>query len=221
MTLVNVYLSLVVPLIFLIMAIEGEGRGVVASFAFGMSSAMVVFLVTGFIDEALIALDYQLTLLIPALEEFVKTLPLVFFFVRSKAKGKYFIVRYALAVGIGFSIIENHLYLSMAEAASPTVTALVVMRSLTASLLHGSTTAMAGYCYQAMRAQGAFSAALALGVYLASVSTHSLYNALLVSSRYSFIAFILPIAAFAFVAYCLNGFGFIASPRRGREGMRS
>jgi len=215
---VPVYLSYVVPLAFLILVIKGEGRGVIVSFAFGMSSALAVYGLTGFLDEAVIPLTIQLGYVIPALEELVKMLPLVYLLYKANKSSKYSIVRYALAIGIGFSILENYMYLSMAEeAGSASTLAFTLLRSLTASLLHGSTTALAGFCFQLMHNASRYSPALALGIWLGGSAVHSLYNVLLMSERYGAWAIVLPVVMFGFVMYGINGFGVVTVSRKKRQ----
>jgi len=218
-----VYLSFVVPLAFLILVIQGEGRGIIVSFAFGMSSALAVYGITGFIDETVIPLTTQLAFVIPALEEFIKILPLIYLLYKANRTSKYSIVRYALAIGIGFSILENYMYLSMIQTEAVSSTLLfTIMRSLTASLLHGSTTALAGFCFQLMRNYSRYSPSLAIGIWLGGSVMHSLYNSLLLSPRHGAWAIVLPVALFGFAVFGINGFGIVKVARKKRqEGLRT
>lgn len=218
MMIVQVYLSFVVPLAFLLLVVTGEGRGVIASFAFGMSAALAVYGLTGFISEAVVTLPLQLAFVIPAIEEVAKVLPLVYLLLRSKKTGKYSLVRYAMAIGIGFSILENYMYLNMAADSGVSSTIVfTLLRSLTASLLHGSTTALSGFCLQLMVNRSRFSPALALGTLLGGCAVHSLYNALLLNAENGAWAIVLPIASFGFVLFGINGFGIVGAPRSQRK----
>ena len=218
MMIVQVYLSFVVPLAFLLLVISGEGRGVIASFAFGMSAALAVYGLTGFIGEDLVPLPLQLAFVIPAIEEAAKVLPLVYLLLRSKKTGKYSLVRYAMAIGIGFSILENYMYLTMAAGSGASSTIVfTLLRSLTASLLHGSTTALSGFCFQLMLNRSRFSSTLALGTLLGGCAVHSLYNALLLNAENGAWAIVLPIASFGFVLFGVNGFGIVGAPRKRRK----
>ena len=204
-----VYFGTLIPLLFLVIVIQGEYRKLILFFAWGLTSAIIIYLVNILIDTYFV-LDETLLLsqIIPLMEEFLKILP-VFFLIRKKGKAyRYNIVRFAMASGIGFSILENYLYLSIsASSGLGGSIVFIITRSLTASLLHGSTTALIGYAVQIMHNYNFFSFFLALGMYILAASIHSIYNVLGLIKGLQVIAILIPIFLFMFDFYLFNFFG--------------
>ena len=101
-----VYAGYVIPLAFLILIVKGEARGIVISVAWGMSAVMAIYGITGFIK---IPVNSQIVYIIPVMEELLNGLPLFFMAANLSKSLKFALPRYALAIGLGFSILENNL----------------------------------------------------------------------------------------------------------------
>jgi RsiW-degrading membrane proteinase PrsW (M82 family) len=201
------YLSFVIPLTFLLLVVKGETRGIIVFFAAGMSAAMVVYIISGFISEEVISPKVQIFYLFPFLEEITKLIPLLCILKTVNRSFKYILPRYALAVGIGFSVLENNLYLSMAAQAAESLPAVyIIIRSLTASLLHGSACALSGYVLQIMINNSFKSPALLIGTLLGGFTIHSLFNSM-VSPKMLGVAVFIPLGIFVFLVFVLNAFG--------------
>ncbi len=204
-----VYFGTLIPLLFLVVVIHGEYRKLILFFVWGLTSAIIIYLINTLIDIYIVPDEtLLLTQIIPLMEEFLKIFP-IFFLIRKKGKVyRYNIIRFAMASGIGFSILENYLYLSI--SAFPGVRGSIVFiitRSLTASLLHGSTTALIGYAVQIMHNYNFFSFFLLLGIYLLAVSIHSTYNLLGLTKGLQVAAILIPIVLFMLEYYLFNFFG--------------
>ena len=204
-----VYFGTLIPLLFLILVIKGEYRRLILFFSWGLTSAILVYLLNILaeryfvIDEAVL-----LTQLIPVAEEFIKALPILFMLRGRKTAPLYSIIRLAMAVGIGFSILENYLYLSLtAEAGIADSIFFIITRSLTACVLHGSMTALTGYAVQHIRDTGNFSAGLLAGMFVLSVVIHSFYNLAGLTERLQFLGIVIPVFLFLVEYYLFNFFG--------------
>lgn len=204
-----VYFGTLIPLLFLVVVIKGEYRRLMLFFVWGLTSAILIYLTNILIESYLeIEQTVLLTQIIPAMEEFLKMLPLLFLIKSNKQAGQFSILRLAMASGIGFSILENYLYLSItASSGLADSIFFIITRSITACLLHGSMTAIIGWAIQLMRNSGIFSFSLLAGMYLAALGIHSLYNSLGLSENLQVIGFLMPPALFLIEHYLLNFFG--------------
>ncbi|NOY07575.1 MAG: PrsW family intramembrane metalloprotease, partial [Spirochaetes bacterium] len=204
-----VYFGTLIPLLFLVVVIRGEYRKLILFFAWGLTSAIIIYGINILIDTYFVLNETLfLSQLIPLMEEFLKIIP-VFFLIKKKGKVyRYNIVRFAMASGIGFSILENYLYLSIsASSGMGGSVVFIITRSLTASLMHGSTTALIGYAIQIMHNYNFFSFFLSLGMYLLAVSIHSIYNLLGLTKGLQVIAILIPVFLFMLEYYLFNFFG--------------
>ncbi len=204
-----VYFGTLIPLLFLVVVIKGEYRRLILFFAWGLTSAILVYLINILIDNNFV-LDqtFHLTQLIPAIEELIKIFPLLFMLRKGKKASQFSIVRLAMASGIGFSILENYLYLSMtASSGLADSIFFIITRSLTACVLHGSMTALIGWAIQVMRNRGFFSFGFLAGMYLLAVAVHSLYNTLGLMENLQVVGILIPLFLFTVEYYLFNFFG--------------
>lgn len=204
-----VYFGTLIPLLFLIIVIKGEYRRLILFFAWGLTSAILVYLANILIENYFaLEQNFLLTQLIPAMEELIKVLPLLFLLKTTKRTSQFSIVRLAMASGIGFSILENYLYLSMtASSGLATSIFFIITRSLTACVLHGSMTALIGWSIQVMRNREFFSFGFLTGMYLLAVSIHSLYNTLGLIENLQVVGILIPLLLFTLEYYLFNFFG--------------
>ncbi|MBN2658860.1 MAG: PrsW family intramembrane metalloprotease [Spirochaetales bacterium] len=204
-----VYFGTLIPLLFLVIVIKGEHRNLILFFTWGLTSAIIVYLINLLIDRYFL-LDQTifLTQIIPVMEELIKIFPLLFLVKGRRKIGKSSIVIYAMASGIGFSILENYLYLTISASSGLGDSLLfIITRSLTACLLHGTMTALIGYSIQLMRNRGFFSYGLLAGLFLFSASIHSLYNILGLTDGWQVYGILIPLLMFMAEYYLLNLFG--------------
>ncbi|MBI9108051.1 MAG: PrsW family intramembrane metalloprotease [Spirochaetales bacterium] len=204
-----VYFGTLIPLLFLIIVIKGEYRRLILFFAWGMTSAILVYLINILLDtHFVIGQTFFLTQLIPAMEELIKVFPLLFMLRVGKKATEFSIIRLAMASGIGFSILENYLYLSItASSGLANSIFFIITRSLTACVLHGSMTALIGWAIQIMRNRGFFSFGLLSGMYLLAVAIHSLYNSLGLMGNLQVVGILIPLFLFTVEYYLFNFFG--------------
>jgi len=204
-----VYFGNLIPLIFLIVVIKGEYRKLLLFFTWGLTSAILIYAINLLIDR-FFPVDETVFIiqLIPFMEELIKILPILFLLKNKRAVYKFNIIRFAMAAGIGFSILENYLYLSMLPMSPAGGTILfIILRSTTACLLHGATSSLIGFSLQLMHNYSFFSFSLFIGTYLLSGTIHSLYNFFGLMTEYQLFIIILPTALFLIEIYIFNFFG--------------
>ncbi len=203
------YIGTLLPLFFLIMVIKGEYRRLIVFFTWGLTSTILVYFINIFIDTYIIP-DETLLLsqIIPVMEEGIKFLPLLIFMRKNKSTSRYNIVRYAMAVGIGFSILENYLYLTITTSNGISDSLFfIVTRSLTACVLHGSMTALVGYAIQVMMDYEFISLPLLAGMFILSSTIHSIYNLSGLTESLQVLGIIIPVFLFFVQHYLFNIFG--------------
>lgn len=152
-------IAIFLPLLFLyiIYALDlyssGSFRTVALCFgwglvAFGLSFATntavkTLLLEKGFDINPVLAFSWTVVWVAPVVEELIKSLALIY--LGRRPDFTYFVdgAIYGFAAGIGFSILENFFYISQAASASQGPL-LVVSRSFSTCLMHGSASALVG-----------------------------------------------------------------------------
>jgi RsiW-degrading membrane proteinase PrsW (M82 family) len=205
-----VFFSVAFPLVFLAIILKSEGRRPILFLLWGITSAWFGYYANTFIFERLgMEKAAFSTRIVPLVEELLKALPLLYFlFQKKEGRGNYSIVRYALAAGIGFSILENYYYLtSYLQSGVSGVLAFIIVRSLSAALLHGVLAALTGYAVQQMILYGFFSLSLLAGSYGIAVLIHSVYNLLAQTPELQMSCILIPAALFLLEILGWNLFG--------------
>ena len=108
----NIYICLAAPLLLAILCLRREGRRALVFLLAGMTvslfSAYVSTYLAGAMDTGLTAASYEIA---PAVEEIMKSLPLLFFVLVFEPEKKAAISG-ALLVAVGFATFENVCYLT-------------------------------------------------------------------------------------------------------------
>lgn len=169
------YAAYFLPLLLLVMFIGRINAKFFLFFAWGIAAAIPVYLLEPVLfGAAAVEMPPVLVSLTisPMIEEFFKALPLLFLALPAAKLRDREILLYALASGIGFSIIETGL------VASPNLLA-VLTHSFSTALMHACTCGIIGY---GIVLAGHFDRrafpALLLGFYSLAVTVHAFYNLL-------------------------------------------
>lgn len=172
-----------IPLVFLLAFMRKEQRVFVYFLLWGLVAALLTYYVYVALGVAGIRLEYNAIGFGPLLEEFLKALPLIGLFVVAGKRYDRSILPLAMASGIGFSILENYLYIDSIGAGGADVLLVAATRALTTAVMHGCTTAIIGYGIFLVgnMARQALPAML-LGLYTTAVTIHAIYNLLVVYS---------------------------------------
>lgn len=192
MTLVATFSAILLPLLFLYIIYtldlyaSGHFRTVVLCFLWGLIAfALALGLNTAiknYVLEATLhmastrALTLTVVLIAPIIEEILKSLALVY--LARRPDFAYFVdgAIYGFAAGIGFSVLENLWYMNQPYAAGQGVM-LVISRSFSTCLMHGSASALVGVSIGRFRYGhgGARLLSTILG-WTAAITLHSVFN---------------------------------------------
>ncbi|WP_424358483.1 PrsW family glutamic-type intramembrane protease [Methanocella sp. MCL-LM] len=178
-----VFIVTAIPLVFLLAFMRKEQRVFVYFLLWGLVAAMLTYYVYVALSVAGIRLEYSSIGFGPLLEEFLKALPLIALFIVAGKRYDRHILPLAMASGIGFSILENYLYLDSLATGGFSVLLAAATRALTTAVMHGCTTAIVGYGIFLVgnMAKQALPAML-LGLYTTAVTIHAIYNLLVIYS---------------------------------------
>ncbi len=175
-------LAVAIPLLFLYLISSLDVRTrkrrnlLTISFIWGIAAFAIAYVILNLLVNTRIFTINQVVLVVaPILEELLKASCLIVLarrlYIRSVVDG----AEYGFAIGIGFSIVENLIYISIAPPGTAFETALA--RVLSTNLLHGMTTGMVGATlgsnYYRSRHVLQLRTALAL---LAAIAIHAMYN---------------------------------------------
>ena len=129
----------------------------------------------------------------PIVEEILKAIPVIYFgFVISNKKEN--LLNVAMALGIGFAILEN-LNILVADAQSVSI-AWALVRGFSSALLHGICTSLVGFGVSYVKTRKKLFYTGTFALLTMAIIIHGLFNAF-IQSDYAFIGIILPILIYA------------------------
>ncbi len=190
-----IFIVTALPLVFLLAFLKREQRVFVYFLLWGLVAALLTYYVYVALNAAGISLAYNAVGLGPLLEELLKALPLIALFLLAGRKYDRNILPLAMASGIGFSILENYLYVDSLTTGSADVLLVAVTRTLTTAIMHGSTTAIVGYgLFLVKDFERRALPAVLLGLYTTAVTVHAIYNLLVMYSGWGkLVAVLIPL----------------------------
>lgn len=172
-------IATLIPLLFLYLVYaldlysSGSFRVVVTCFAWGLIAFLLAFALNSW-AFAYVSASVLIVVVAPVLEEFVKSLSLIYYVRRPDFN--YFVdgAIYGFAAGIAFSILENYLYLQRSPSGG---TILVLTRTFSTCLMHGSASALVGVSVGRLRFGHGWTrlASLLLG-WAAAIVLHASFN---------------------------------------------
>ncbi len=190
-----IFLGTIIPLIFLIIVLKGENRLMMAFFSWGLIAFVLSLSVNNLIvRQSGITVSQLSVTWAPVVEEFFKALPLVCFLFMSKNTTRP-VIYFAMASGIGFSIQENFLYLFSSIGSDGSPVFFIVIRSITACLMHGIATAIIGYGISVIIKIRTMTLPLLFGLFSLSVTFHALFN-LYIGSSLKLLGMVLPVVIY-------------------------
>lgn len=187
------FVCIVAPLLLMLFLLEKSAKQVVGFMIIGIVICLFAYEVNSFLHSVLGLDDMTFTTAItPISEEILKVLPVLFFaFVISGKKEK--VLPIAMAVGIGFAILENTFLL--AQSVESVNIFWAVIRGFATGLMHGITTAVVGFGITYAKTKKKLFYTGTFGLLAVAITYHAIYN-MLVQSNYSFIGFLLPILTY-------------------------
>jgi len=193
----SVFLSTIIPILFLAGLLKRENRMLILFFCWGLIAFLAASYANGVISKNFRMSHTSMAVSVaPIVEEFLKFLPLLTFLFLKKTKDKFAILYYGMAIGIGFSIQENYLYLNQYKVFNrESVLMLVILRGISTSLMHGLTTAIVGFGLCVVKDFKVFTFPLTFGLLALAIVSHSLFN-LYINSDMKIIGLIMPLAVY-------------------------
>ena len=187
------FVCIAIPLIMLLVLLEGRARLVVGFMLIGMFMCLFASELNGLVlGTGLASMQYITTNITPAIEEILKALPVLFFaFVISDERGK--LLPIGMAVGIGFAILENA-YI-MVDSIETVTIPWAVVRGIGAGLMHGICTMSIGLGASFVRKKRILFVSGSLGLIVLAEIYHGTYN-MLVQSQYRYAGILLPILTY-------------------------
>jgi RsiW-degrading membrane proteinase PrsW (M82 family) len=197
------FLAYLLPIGFLAVFVGNLGKKFLLYLVWGCIAAVPVFflmpVLTGWFPEIV----SPAVTLSPVLEEFFKALPLAIPVVLGSRSSNRDMLVYAMASGIGFSIIENWMLFAPENYGFIAL----VIRSFSTSLMHGCTCGIVGYGIVLISDVNRKAVpALLLGFFMIAVIIHAFFNlnALFFGVAGVLIDLVLPILLFLFLLFCYH-----------------
>lgn len=187
------FISIVTPLVLMSALVENKSKRAVIFVIVGCFVAVLSSEVNGLLAK-LIPLDMQnfTVTVAPITEELIKAIPVLYFALVISDRMED-IITVALAVGIGFAVLENTYMLSQNIEAVTLIWA--IMRGFGTGLMHGICTLLAGICFAFVRKRKKLFAVGTFALFSLSITYHSIFN-MLVQSDFRYIG-----AAFPIITY--------------------
>lgn len=204
-----VFIGTLAPMLFLLFVLKEDGRRLILFFLWGMCAALGAYYLNGYLQYRLgLTLADTSVKLAPYTEEALKALPLVAYLFTRRQEQSYEVVRNAMAVGIGFSILENIAYLTvLAPEGMRSAIGFVALRSVSACVLHGTACALTGYAVRQSRVYRILSVELIVGALITAMLVHALFNRLTLVPSAWFLCVLVPATLFAVEIVAWNFFG--------------
>ena len=176
---IAIVIGLTIPKLFVVLFLKKHQRIIMYYMFWGFFSAIVVYFIYDFLNGLAVNTSYYEITVTPLLEEFVKAFPLIALFVITGKRSEKYILPFAMASGIGFSILGNYLFTMNGDFSQMDTIMYAILRAGGTSLMQGCCTAVIGYGIFLIKDMDKKALpALLLGLYAVSVIIHALYNLL-------------------------------------------
>lgn len=191
-----IFICFAVPLALMLPFLKGQSRLLILFMLIGAFTAVSSAEINGVLQSVLglSALDTSLRVA-PVTEECMKALPILFYALLFTDEQKT-VLSLAMAMGIGFAILENTHYLINSFESINLLWALV--RGVSCSLAHGLCTFLVGCGILYVRKEKRLFFAGTFGLLTVAITFHATYN-LLVWSQWNVAGVLLPIVVYALV----------------------
>ena len=166
-------LAYLLPIGFLAVFIGNLGKKFILYLIWGCIAAIPILFLMPVLTERFPEIASPAVTFSPVLEEFFKALPLAIPVILGSRQSNRDMLIYAMASGIGFSIIENWMLFSPENLGFFAL----VIRSFSTSLMHGCTCGVIGYGIVLIAdVEKKAVPALLLGFFMIAVIIHAFYN---------------------------------------------
>ena len=184
--------SIFVPILLMACLIEKKARQPIIFVLIGIFVSVFAAEVNGLLCALLPMSTFEITIIVtPITEEILKAIPILVFATVLVAK-KEAVFTAAMAVGIGFAVLENAFYL-LNDASFNMIDA--VIRAFGAGLMHGMCTLLVGVGISFVKKKSKLFLVGTFALLSTAITYHGIYN-MLVQSDYQVIGFLLPISTY-------------------------
>lgn len=188
-----IYICIVVPMLLLLPLLEKHSRYVIFFMMIGATTALSAYEINTIALSLLHAPIQQFSASFsPVSEELLKAVPVLFFAVTVDDR-RSTVLGIAMAVGVGFAILENA-YLLTANLESVTLL-WGIFRGFSSGLMHGICTMAVGTGITFVKRHKKLFYTGTFGLLALAITFHAVFN-LLVQSQYSWIGLALPVTVY-------------------------
>lgn len=186
------FVSVFVPILLMAGLIEKRAREPITFVLIGIFMSVFAAEINGLLCAILPMSTFEITIIItPITEEILKAAPiLVYATILSAKREKLFTA--AMAVGIGFAVLENAFYL-LNDASFNMIDAII--RAFGAGLMHGMCTLLVGVGLSFAKKRKKIFVVGTFALLSTAITYHGIYN-MLVQSDFEIIGFLLPMATY-------------------------
>ena len=195
------FVSVFVPILLMTCLIEKKARQPIIFVLIGIFVSVFAAEVNGLLQMLLPMSTFEVTIIVtPITEEILKAVPILVFAIVLDAK-KEALFTSAMAVGIGFAVLENAYYL-LNDASFNMIDAII--RAFGAGLMHGMCTLLIGVGISFVKKKNKIFMVGTFALLSTAITYHGIYN-MLVQSDYRAVGFLLPISTYIpFVVWRMN-----------------
>ena len=186
------FVSVFVPILLMACLVEKKARQPIIFVLTGIFISVFAAEVNGLLLAFLPMDTFEITIIVtPITEEILKAVPILLFATVLSAK-KEALFTAAMAVGIGFAVLENAFYLlnyssfNMVDA---------IIRAFGAGLMHGMCTLLVGVGISFVKKKSKMFVVGTFALLSTAITYHGIYN-MLVQSDYRGIGYLLPISTY-------------------------
>jgi len=189
-----IMICMVVPLLLLMTLLNQQSRLLLGFVLGGMVLAVCAYEINTLVCSLFQISGPELSIkAAPVIEEILKALPVLFFAILV-SDDRRLVLQLAMAVGIGFAILENaFLLITYVDEVN---IGWAVVRGISTSLSHGICTMIVGCGIIFVRKQKKLFYTGTFALLAAAMTLHAIFN-LLIQSPYDYVALALPIVIYA------------------------
>ena len=186
------FVAIFVPILLMTCLVEKKARHPLIFVLIGIFVSVFAAEVNGVMVDLLPLSTFEVTIIVtPISEEILKALPILFFATILSPK-KESVFTAAMAIGIGFAVLENAFYM-LNDASFNMIDAIV--RAFGAGLMHGMCTLLVGVGILFVKKKRKLFVVGTFAMLSTAITYHGIYN-MLVQSDYQIIGYLLPIATY-------------------------
>ena len=186
------FVAIFVPILLMTCLVEKKARHPLIFVLIGIFLSVFASEINACLRNVLPMTPFEVTIIVtPISEEILKALPILFFAsILSPKKEAVFTA--AMAIGIGFAVLENAFYM-LNDASFNMIDAIV--RAFGAGLMHGMCTLLVGVGILFVKKKRKLFVVGTFAMLSTAITYHGIYN-MLVQSDYQIIGYLLPIATY-------------------------